>query len=294
MAKLVVITEGLTALSHELGDKWITIGRADDNAFQIAEASVSGRHCELLLQGEELVVRDLQSTNGTFVNGQKILETVMRPDQTLQVGEVELRFEPSPAGAPVVEANKVAPAEAGLEPARKFKVLFVDDSMAFLETFTELCEVFSNQTWGIECAASVDRALAILQETPVDLVVLDVRMPMVDGLQLLGIIHRRYPGMKIAVMTGNATESKRADALANGAESFIEKPVTPEGIKSVFNLLNDLVSWSRRESPGAAAPPPESVAAPLPEKTGEPVAPDDDFVVVATYDGKWNSVNKEK
>ena len=81
----------------------------------------------------------------------------------------------------------------GLEPARKFKVLFVDDSMAFLETFTELCEVFSSQTWGIECATSVDRALAILQETPVDLVVLDVGMPMVDGLQLLGIIHRRYP-----------------------------------------------------------------------------------------------------
>jgi CheY-like chemotaxis protein len=188
---------------------------------------------------------------------------------------------------------KTKPEKLGLEPARKFKVLFVDDSMAFLETFTELCAVFSNQTWGIECATSVDRALAILQETPVDLVVLDIRMPMVDGLQLLGIIHRRYPGMKIAVMTGNATESKRADALANGAELFIEKPVTPEGIKSVFNLLNDLVSWSRHESPGTAAPP-ESVEAPLPEKTGEPVAPDDDFVVVATYDGKWNSVNKEK
>jgi len=170
---------------------------------------------------------------------------------------------------------KTKPEKSGLEPARKFKVLFVDDSMAFLETFTELCEVFSSQTWGIECATSVDRALAILQETPVDLVVLDVRMPMVDGLQLLGIIRRLYPGMKIAVMTGNATESKRADALANGAELFIEKPVTPEGIKSVFNLLNDLVSWSRRESPAAAAP-------------------NGDFVVVATYDGKWNSLNQEK
>jgi CheY-like chemotaxis protein len=170
---------------------------------------------------------------------------------------------------------KTEPEKLGLEPARKFKVLFVDDSMAFLETFTELCEVFSNQTWGIECATSVNRALAILQETPVDLVVLDVGMPMVDGLQLLGIIRQRYPGMKIAVMTGNATESKRADALANGAELFIEKPVTPEGIKSVFNLLNDLVSWSRREGPAAAAP-------------------NGDFVVVATYDGKWNSLNQEK
>jgi CheY-like chemotaxis protein len=77
--------------------------------------------------------------------------------------------------------------------------------------------------------------------------VLDVGMPMVDGLQLLGIINRRYPGLKIAVMTGNATEAKRADALANGAELFIEKPVTPEGIQSVFNMLNDLVSWAHRE-----------------------------------------------
>ncbi len=274
---MVVITKGLTALSHELSEKWITIGRADGNSFQIAEASVSGRHCEAQLRGEELVLRDLQSTNGTFVNGQKISEAAVKPGQNFRIGEVELRFEatsnqpatvftskmltsataaltppkpapaPAPPVAPVVEAKKVAQADAEAEAAKKFTVLFVDDSMAFLETFTDLCEVLSHNTWAIQCATSADRALAILSGSSMDLVVLDVGMPMVDGLQLLGIVNRRYPGLKIAVMTGNATEAKRADALANGAELFIEKPVTPEGIKSVFNMLNDLVSWAYRE-----------------------------------------------
>ncbi len=276
MAKLVVISKGVSTSSHELSEKWITIGRADGNNFQIAASSVSGRHCEASLRGEELVVRDLQSTNGTFVNGQKISESVVKPGQTLRLGEVELRFETSaaeapgtsftskmlmanaaatlasaksapPANVPAVDAKKIIPAETTIDPSKKFHVLFVDDSMAFLETFSELCGVLSKQSWEIQTATSADRALAVLQEKPVDLVVLDIGMPMVDGLQLLGIINRRYPGMKLAVMTGSVTESKRADSLANGAELFIEKPVTPEGIKSVFNLLNDLVSWAHRE-----------------------------------------------
>jgi CheY-like chemotaxis protein len=123
----------------------------------------------------------------------------------------------------------------------------VDDSMAFLESFTELCSLLSNDAWEIHCAPTADRALAMLQQTPVDLAVLDIGMPMLDGLQLLGIISRRYPATKLAVMTGRASEAKRADSLASGAELFIEKPVSPDGIKVVFNMLNDLVSWTHRE-----------------------------------------------
>jgi CheY-like chemotaxis protein len=280
MAKLVVITKGLAAASHELGGKWATIGRADGNDFQIAEASISGRHCEVRLRGDELVVRDLQSTNGTFAGGQKISEAVVKPGQTLRVGEVELRFENSasipeatpgtsfvtkmlatntaanppkpvmpalPKPAPAAEIKPVTPPEISAAPLKKFQVLFVDDSLAFLETFTELCGVLSNQSWEIHSAASADRALAILQQHHIDLVVLDIGIPMVDGIQLLGIISRRYPGIKIAVMTGKANENNRATCLAGGAELFIEKPVSSDGIKVVFNMLNDLVSWTHRE-----------------------------------------------
>jgi CheY-like chemotaxis protein len=278
MPKLVVINKTLTVMSHELGDKWVTIGRHEGNVFQVAETSVSGRHCEVRLRDGELVVRDLLSTNGTFVDDKKIVEGILKPGQTLRLGDVELRMEASaPAEAPgtgfiskmllmatppnaapapakpaakpamLTEIKPASPAVNGEPPAKKFQVLFVDDSLAFLETFTELCATLSNNTWEIHTAPSADRALVMLQQHSIDLVVLDIIMPLVDGLQLLNIIGRRYPSLKIVVMTAKANEGNRATCLAGGAELFIEKPVSPEGVKMVFNMLNDLVLWTRRE-----------------------------------------------
>jgi CheY-like chemotaxis protein len=275
MPRLIAISPLLAGSVHELGESWATVGRGDGNTFQIVESSVSGKHCEVRLRGEELVVHDLLSTNGTFIGGQKITEGVVKLGQTLRLGDVELRFEVSPAAsspgttftskmlvtnsaatlaakpAPVSVAKpEAAPIPAG-EMDRKFHVLFVDDSMAFLELFSSLCEEYSERRWQIYTATAADKALVVLQDRPVDLVVLDVAMPMLDGLQLLGIIHRRYPGVKVAVMTGGATEAKRADALANGAELFLEKPTTADGMKSVFNVLHDLVSWDCEGFSGA-------------------------------------------
>jgi CheY-like chemotaxis protein len=275
MPRLVVISKGVSASVHDLGEGWTTIGRADGNTFQVVEPSISGRHCEVRLQGGELLVRDLISTNGTFVGGRKISEAAVKQGETLRLGDVELRFEvsaegapgtaftsrmlvtqsaippkPASAAAPSAETTRAAAATAP-EPEKLFQVLFVDDSMAFLELFGGLCAEYSAQTWKIHKATSADAALALLREVVVDLVLLDISMPMLDGLQLLGILNRRYPGLKIAVMTANATEAKRADALGNGAELFLEKPVTADGMRSVFNMLQDLLSFSREGFTGA-------------------------------------------
>jgi CheY-like chemotaxis protein len=258
MPRLVVITKGVAASIHELGEGWATLGRADGNTFQLVESSISGRHCEVRLRGGALLVRDLLSTNGTFVGGRKVSEAVVKPGETLRLGDVELRFEasetaapkPEPVSAPKEMKIDAAPA-AGGEVEKPFQVLFVDDSMAFLELFGDLCRAFSQQTWKIHTATSADAALALLRERQMDLVLLDITMPMLDGLQLLGIINRRYPGLKIAVMTGSANEAKRADALANGAELFLEKPATADGMRSVFNVLHDLISWNREGFTGA-------------------------------------------
>ncbi len=262
MAKLEVVTNGLAGLSHEVTGTWATIGRADETAFQIVEPSISGRHCEVRLQAGELAVRDLDSTNGTFVHGQKITDAVLKPGQILRVGDVDLRFEavvaalsPVPfvntmllkAGSPGTAPALVVRPPPGHELGKKYHVLLVDDNHEFLEVFGELCSAMANQTWEIYRATSADRALVVLQQHPIDLAVLDIGMPLVDGLQLLGIISRRYPGVKLAVMTGLATESNRAAGLANGAELFIEKPISADETKVVFNMLNDLVSWPHRE-----------------------------------------------
>ena len=84
MPKLVVISKSLPGLSFELSATPTIIGRAQGAAFQIIEPSVSGRHCEVRLAGNDVLVRDLKSTNGTFINGQQILEATLKSGQVLQ------------------------------------------------------------------------------------------------------------------------------------------------------------------------------------------------------------------
>ena len=100
MPKLVVLSEGLTGRSHDLKVDKTTIGRLDDNTFQIAEQSVSSHHCEVLLKGSDVIVRDLDSTNGTYINGEKISEKVLKPGQILRLGNVEARLEADGGSTP--------------------------------------------------------------------------------------------------------------------------------------------------------------------------------------------------
>jgi len=95
MARLVVLTEGLTGRTYELKVDKTTVGRVEDNAFQIPEPSVSSYHCEILLRGDQVVVKDLDSTNGTFINGQKISESPLKSGQILRLGQLEMRLEPA-------------------------------------------------------------------------------------------------------------------------------------------------------------------------------------------------------
>ena len=83
----------MTGRTHELKVDKTTVGRVEDNTFQIAEPSVSSHHCEVLLRGSDVVVRDLNSTNGTFINGEKITETTLKPGQVLRLGQIEMRLE---------------------------------------------------------------------------------------------------------------------------------------------------------------------------------------------------------
>ena len=99
MPKLVLLSAGMTGRTHELKVDKTTIGRVEDNTFQIAEPSVSSHHCEVLLRGNDVVVKDLNSTNGTFINGEKITEAPLKPGQILRLGQVEIRLETDAAPA---------------------------------------------------------------------------------------------------------------------------------------------------------------------------------------------------
>jgi pSer/pThr/pTyr-binding forkhead associated (FHA) protein len=110
MARLIVLTAGMTGRVHELKVDKTTVGRLEDNTFQIPEPSVSSHHCEILLRGGEVFIRDLNSTNGTFINGERVTESVLKPNQTLRLGQIELRLEAESAGAPAQGPTTPPPA----------------------------------------------------------------------------------------------------------------------------------------------------------------------------------------
>jgi predicted component of type VI protein secretion system len=98
MARLVILSEGFTGKACELTVDKTTIGRVDDNTFPIPEGSVSSHHCEVLVRGGDIVIHDLNSTNGTFVNGHQVTgEAVLKPGQILRLGQVEIRLEDTSA-----------------------------------------------------------------------------------------------------------------------------------------------------------------------------------------------------
>jgi CheY-like chemotaxis protein len=132
-------------------------------------------------------------------------------------------------------------------PEIKHRVLLLDDDRRFLETVGELFTVWSHDSWQVHTAHNTARALALLQEQQFDLAVVDVNMPVVDGVQFLRLLNQKHPQLKKVVITGYADESRRNECLANGAELFIEKPRSQEGFETVFATLNELLDWQAQE-----------------------------------------------
>ncbi len=99
MARLVIQSAEQKGRSYELKVDKTTVGRVEDNTFQIADASVSSHHCEILLRGTDVVIKDLNSTNGSFINDERISESVLKPGQKLRLGQIELSLETADAPA---------------------------------------------------------------------------------------------------------------------------------------------------------------------------------------------------
>ena len=95
MARLTFKKETTPAHSLELRPGVNRLGRRSDNDFQIDDPTVSSVHCELRVNGDSIVVRDLGSSNGTFINGQQIREGTLGLGETLALGEVELTLQPT-------------------------------------------------------------------------------------------------------------------------------------------------------------------------------------------------------
>lgn len=97
MAKLIFTDKNFSGRVYELALEKTTVGRGEQNTLVIHDSSLSARHCEILMYGTEIIVRDLDSLNGTFVDGVRLnKQSQMKSGQTVRFGTVEARLELGP------------------------------------------------------------------------------------------------------------------------------------------------------------------------------------------------------
>ncbi len=121
---------------------------------------------------------------------------------------------------------------------RRKQFLFVDDDTGFLAGISQFFSEMSRGSWEVFTAESHSQALAVLRQRSMDVVVLDLDMPVMDGLQFLRLLARSHPGQQVAILTGHATEETRKLCLESGAALFLEKLIAPEGFAAVFDALD--------------------------------------------------------
>ena len=126
---------------------------------------------------------------------------------------------------------------------KPLSILFVDDEPGILKALRRL---FMDEDWQIFLAASGQEGLEILAREPVDLVVSDVRMPEMNGIEFLLQVKEKYPDISRVFLSGYAEKDKIAEALAEGcALQIIPKPWEDDELREIIcNLLDQKMHTS--------------------------------------------------
>lgn len=138
----------------------------------------------------------------------------------------------------------------------RFKVLIVDDEMDFLATVVRRLNRRDVEAIG---AGSGQEALERLKEQAIDVVVLDVKMPGMNGIETLREIKKRLPDVEVIMLTGHASVDSGVEGLALGAFDYLIKPVKLddliERIMEAYDrrkVVAELSKGRSRESGGTA------------------------------------------
>jgi len=131
-----------------------------------------------------------------------------------------------------------------------YRILIVDDEK---ELCVSLCEILTEEGYETLFTSDPRETPAILARTRVDLIILDIRMPGIGGIDLLRTVRRSNPNIKVIILTGHPSIENAVLSMKYGAVNFYEKP------PNLKKLLNEIREFSAR---GAAAPGPVALDLP--------------------------------
>jgi len=126
------------------------------------------------------------------------------------------------------------------------RLLVVDDDTVFREELSTLLSDWGHQVESVNSAA---KALEALEIAEFDVVLSDVRMPRMNGLELLKQIRERWPRVYVVMITGYATIETAVEAMKFGAFDYLRKPFRSDNVQKIIGLIEE----QRRFSLGSGA-----------------------------------------
>jgi DNA-binding response OmpR family regulator len=120
-------------------------------------------------------------------------------------------------------------------------ILIVDDEASLRQT---LARILQRAGFEVTSTASGGEGLALLSQHPFDLVYLDIRMPDMSGLEVLKIIHAKFPELPVILFTAQPDLNSAVEALRSGATDYLLKPLKPQ---TVIDRANSILANKQKE-----------------------------------------------
>ncbi len=125
------------------------------------------------------------------------------------------------------------------------KVLLVDDEREFVQT---LSERLSLRDMGSAVAYDGESALKLVHEEEPEVMILDLKMPGIDGIEVLRRVKETQPGIEVIILTGHGSELDRQTCMNLGAFAYLQKPVDIEVLSETLKKANEKIQAQKKKT----------------------------------------------
>lgn len=205
------------------------IGRHPDCDHQLSHGMISRRHCALVARGNHVWVEDLDSRNGTFINGERVQQPQpIRDGDVLSVAHVAFKV-----SVPTLAEASDRVSASGSRAGGPHHVLVVEDNADAAEMLALLLKGWGHE---VQVAHNGPQAIQAAMDHQPDTVLLDIRLPGMDGYQVAQRL-RQQAGMentRMVGITGYDQERYRNRSREVGLERLLTKPVDPNTLHQLL------------------------------------------------------------
>ncbi len=123
------------------------------------------------------------------------------------------------------------------------KILLVDDEREFVQTLSERLLM---RDLGSAVAYDGESALEVVREDEPDVMILDLKMPGIDGIEVLRRVKESQPQIEVIILTGHGSEADRETCMQLGAFAYLQKPVDVEALSATIKRANEKIQGRNR------------------------------------------------